>query len=62
MPSAGTDGPSRSRGRFRQRLATMESNVGLDAGGPVIGNNRNHPGAGSARAELIGIETASTRA
>ncbi|MEP6688107.1 MAG: hypothetical protein ABJC36_07135, partial [Gemmatimonadales bacterium] len=33
-------------GSIRQRLAKMDSNVGVDAGGPVIGNNRNYAGPG----------------
>ena len=27
-------------------LAKMDNNVGVDAGGPVIGNNRNYAGPG----------------
>jgi hypothetical protein len=33
-------------GSIRQRLAKMDNNVGVDAGGPVIGNNRNYAGPG----------------
>jgi hypothetical protein len=33
-------------GSIRQRLAKMDSNVGVDAGGSVIGNNRNYAGPG----------------
>jgi hypothetical protein len=33
-------------GSIRQRFARMDSNVGVDAGGPVIGNNRNYAGPG----------------
>jgi hypothetical protein len=33
-------------GSIRQRLAKMDNNVGVDAVGPVIGNNRNYAGPG----------------
>jgi len=33
-------------GSVRQRLARMDNQIGVDAGGPVIGDNRNYSGAG----------------
>lgn len=33
-------------GSIRQRLAKMDNAIGVDAGGPVIGNNRNYAGPG----------------
>lgn len=33
-------------GSIRQRLSKMDNKIGVDAGGPVIGNNRNYAGAG----------------
>ena len=37
---------ARSPGSIRQRLSKMDNKIGVDAGGPVIGNNRNYAGAG----------------
>jgi hypothetical protein len=31
---------------IRQRLAKMDNEIGVSAGGPVIGGNRNYWGAG----------------
>ena len=36
----------RFEGSIRQRLAKMDNNIGVDAGGPAIGNNRNYAGPG----------------
>lgn len=33
-------------GSIRQRLSKLDTKIGVDAGGPVIGNNRNCAGAG----------------
>jgi hypothetical protein len=33
-------------GSIRQRLSKMDNKIGVDAGGPVIGNNRNYAGGG----------------
>ena len=33
-------------GSIRQRLSKMDNKIGVDAGGPVIGGNRNYAGAG----------------
>jgi len=33
-------------GSIRQRLGTMDNEIGVSAGGPVIGGNRNYRGAG----------------
>lgn len=33
-------------GSIRQRLSKVDNEIGVSAGGPVIGGNRNHWGAG----------------
>ena len=33
-------------GSIRQRLARTDNAIGVDAGGPVIGNHRDYPGPG----------------